>query len=961
MIRILKASAGSGKTYNLARAYLECLFKSKDRYAYRHILAVTFTNKATAEMKSRILKELYILSEDPRQSNYFGDFVPAYFATCADLQKASFRMLTGILHDYSAFSVSTIDKFFQQTLKAFSREIGMFSSYQIELDKPSLIAEAVDRMLDSLTDDQTDIVKWMNDAVGDQLRNGEKIRLEATLSQIGARLKSDEFARMAESSLWSEESFSKKRLSEIRKKCSEIIEDFHKKVTAEAFAAPDMKYIDCYRRTFSSSEAVPAPKKTLLKNAPLSFCSLFEKEFKIYNTARIIRDLTFSLGLAREFLQSFDALVRDKNVISIDDTNTILKGIIDGSDAPFVYEKTGVRYENFLLDEFQDTSLVQWANFRPLLAESDACGHDCLVVGDVKQSIYRWRGSDWRLLDSILPSQFAQADIRSLDSNYRSLEEIVKFNNGFFSYASSLLKLENLYADVNQAPKAAEGKEKGSVEVSFCDPDDQTSVILESIAKARNAGARWGDVAILVRNNREGSSIAEELIRGGIPVVTDDSLEVKSSRTVRSLVSVLRNVENSKDKISSYICASLGVKIPDSFNSLVDLCESLLGMLRERDPELFDSETLYIQSFVDTLQDWSQTYGNNLLQFLKHWDEISPKISSPSQSDSIRIMTIHKSKGLEFPYVIFPYAEKVTLYGTDTRWCRPRLEGTPLEGVADSIYPVSLTSGIADTLFCEDLEKERALQVVDNLNVFYVALTRAVKGLHVIAANPAAKCVDAFRKGAQSYDFKDMSQILYWYTQKYGAFRGEMYDYGNMPRKKSGITAVPYSYVCFDKTSRLSLCADASDFFSEDGLVGAAASRRINGNVLHSILSAVDVPEDLPGAVEAAVLRGDISPEEAKEHQQILCRAIDSVRERGWFSRRSLREVSVIGTDGEVFRPDRVLIDAQKAVVIDYKFGEPRKKHASQVASYKDLFRRMGYTDVSGYLWYVYEGRIVEI
>lgn len=1030
MIRILRASAGSGKTFNLAKTYIRILLTSEEDHPYRHILAVTFTNKATAEMKSRILKELSIMAREPEKSGYRKDFVPSLFPDTASLQKKAGNILIDILHDYSAFSVSTIDRFFQQTLKAFSREIGQFSSYQIELDRNSLIHESVDRILDSLTEASSDLLGWLEKSVMEQLEQGAKVNLESRLYEMAEKLSSEERKNLSESmGLDESESFSKEKLEAVGRECSQVIDGFHRQVkdtarkAVDAFAAAGVSLSDTNRGFLMKlvSYAEPGgggdmvrPTDAFLRRASdpeqwfskakardclgslgsdafgavADFCSLWGAEYKVFNTASILKAQTYGLGLAAELRREFDALLKEKNVLGIEDSNSILRDIIDGSDAPFVYEKLGVRFENFLLDEFQDTSNVQWQNFYPLLRESNDNGRENLVVGDVKQSIYRWRGSEWELLASRIADQFSDASQDALLENWRSTRSIVEFNNGFFRYAAGILDtmtgiegfhdISGIYRDVEQQPRSSDPQE-GCVEVTFCEKDAQMDEVLASICKVRDAGAGWGDIAVLVRNNKEGGDIAASLIANGVPVLSDDSLDVRSSATVRRLVALLSCVENPDDSLNSYLASELDVTFPDRYHSLVDLCEGLLRELRKHDEDVFRGEVLYIQSFMDTLLDWTAQNGNNLMLFLKYWAENSFKVSSPSDADAVRIMTIHKSKGLEFPHVIFPFAEKVTMSGKSWHWCRPAAEGTGLEEAGKGIFPVNMTKNVQETLFESDYRKEQRLQLVDGINTFYVALTRAGKSLHVIAAVPAAKCIEAFRSGSM-YEFTDFSQLLFHYVGTDRFVSGSPYDFSAMKRDVPeavipmealypSIPVNPVKTVTDGEAAdvrergRLKFSADSVDFFGEDGKVGAAASNRLNGIVLHGILSAVNVPADLREAVDSQVRDGQISSEEGEMDYALLRDRIASAAERGWFTDGAEvhNEDGIISTDGQIYRPDRVVVADGHTYVIDYKFGAEEPRYARQVSRYMDLYRRMGYPEVSGYVWYVYEDKVVEV
>jgi len=1016
MIKILKASAGSGKTYNLAKEYISILLGSSDRYAYRHILAVTFTNKATAEMKSRIVKELYMLGTDPEASGYFSDFVPALCPDAETLRSKSGRILTDILHDYGSFYVSTIDKFFQMTLKAFSREAGQMASYQIELDRKALVHESVDRMLDSITEDSTELIGRLEEGVMEQLRQGKRINLERGLYEMADRLKNDERRERSESmGIDPAVAFSAESLAAVGAECDRVIDAFASALAAAARAVSDAMDaagvpLSETTRGFLSQvtgyfdivpgQAVKKPTEAFMRNAadsslwfaktkakkylplvegvlegPLGdFCAMFDVPFKMYSTAVLLKEQSFSLKLAGDFYREFEALLKEKNVLGIDDSNTILRDIIDGSDAPFVYEKMGVRFEDFLLDEFQDTSTIQWQNFLPLLRESDASGRPNLVVGDVKQSIYRWRGSDWKLLASHLPEQFSNAQVDTLDSNWRSCKAIVDFNNSFFRYAADEVGVGDIYADVKQEVKSKDTQE-GYVRLTFCAPDEEDQAVLDSIREACEAGARYGDMAVLVRNRAEGGHVAAFLMEEHIPVISDDSLKLKSSVTVRRLVSLLSCVENPSDTVSSYLASSMDISFPDVYHSLPDLCEALLREMYDRDPSSFEGETLYVQSFLDYLQDWCAKGGNNLMRFLKEWNDIEPEsepsISSPSDGDAVRIMTIHKSKGLEFPFVIFPYAEKVGFYKGDWHWCRPEGASDAFPASSKAIFPVRLSSSAADTAFSADYERERTLQVVDNINTFYVAFTRAEKSLHVIACRPAASS----KKDGPT----DFSQVLRVFAGSSPLMQerlsgedepdvfeyGTPYDFNRMKRaRQTGEEPFPVAFRSYPLGGRLRLSADASDFFAPDGTAGASASRRLGGIVLHDILSSVRRPSDLRAAVDAAVSDGRLTAAEGAADFALLQERIAAAAARGWFPADGagvLNEHTVFDADGREFRPDRVVAAPGHTYVIDYKSGERSDAHIFQVRRYVRLYRQMGYPEVSGHIWYLQDDVVVDI
>ena len=1011
MIKLLRSSAGSGKTYNLAKTYIRLLLQSDDRYAYRHILAVTFTNKATAEMKNRILKELDRLAQTPEKSPYIKEFAPA-FGGVEKVQKRASDMLKDILNDYSAFSVSTIDKFFQLALRAFARELGQFSSYQVELDKEALVRESAERILESIGsgDVPSDVRDWLRESLMDQLGQEGKMSLDNAMDAVVKQLKSDELRDIMERySRKPEDVFSRDYLKAVRRECAAVVKSFKAKMSdaagkvLEGMKAAGLEYADFHRyfnvaqleKTVADGSVLPTdgfmkriddPEQWFIKtkqnlvpvaeaNMAAPLAALKElctgKEFTLYNTAGVLASQVFTLGLALELDKEYRALADEKNVICLDDSNLTLRDIIAGSDAPFIYEKLGVRFQNFLLDEFQDTSTIQWENFRPLLAESDASGGSNLLVGDVKQSIYRWRGGDWTLLDRGVKSQFPGADdTASLRDNWRSLPEIVEFNNKFFDFAARALDgkmgggrlVQDIYADATQVPRSRDGA-GGYVKCTFCDTkDDELPQILESVQEAREAGASYGQIAVLVRKNAQGSAVAGYLVDNGVPVISDDSLDVKSSVTVRRLVSLLSCMDNEADAVNKFLAKDLGIELPSSYDSLYSLAEELLRGLREVNTELFDGEVLYIQSFMDALLAWTLSNGNSLSGFLKYWDgEKSPKISSPDGIDAVRIMTIHKAKGLEFPYVIYPFAGEESLFDSlhTTRWCVPERKDGASELISEGVFNVKMSSNTAETVFAGQYKQEEQLQYVDAINTFYVAMTRAVKVLHTIAVKPA-------KPGS---DFKCFADILFAFTQTYGT------EFGKMPTFLiPGLTRnlLPITFRSYSLRGRMRSTGTGAEC--------------LKGIVMHKILSDVTVASDLPSAVDRAVAAGLVEPAQAPAYLSLLQSKLEEVKDYHWFDEISplaplgrndkdvasidssdsrqtvLNEVGIIDSDGGLHRPDRVVIGPDGTVtVIDYKFGEDHPGYAAQVRRYCNLFRSLGYASVRGYLWFVSSSTVTQI
>ncbi len=1046
-LKILKASAGTGKTYNLAKTYISLLLDGSDAFAYRHILAVTFTNAATAEMKSRILKELDILSRSPGESAYRDDFIPFLAPDEKTLSSKAAKVLRNILHDYGAFSVTTIDKFFQQTLRAFAREAGRFNAYQVELDRNSLIEEAVDRVLDSINPDDKDILDWLGANITDSLEEGKGYNMEKKLSSVAKRILSREYATLAESrGIDTAKVYSRENIAKVRKNLRALRSGYEKRVkeaaqaVLDAFSSCGISVRDTSRanNNFGKMEAWANPSKPgqvalptasfssiaadysqwfkkgdRARMAPLegrltpavnAFFALFGEPYREWKSAGIMLGYLGELGMAESIRKGFDELLVDKNVLSIDDSDEILRKIIAGSDAPFIYEKTGVRFDHFLLDEFQDTSFIQMENFAPLLRNSISQGHRNLVVGDVKQSIYRWRGADWRLMQSGLPGLFGEDNIssESLKGNYRSLSVLIDFFNGFFGYASSLLSnmaieagdkdvsIKDIYgmspdipAEVSQRVEfKLKDSAPGSVEAVFCDAADECALVLSTINSLKSERhALYGDITVLVRTNRQGSAVASYLSENGIPVISNDSLYLKSSPAVRKAVSLISIMEDPSNRIRGWEAKDMADLTGDlKWNSLMELCEAVLRKVKEADPEAFLSQTRYVQSFMDKVKDYCASEGGGCGAFLEWWDGQNPVLSSPDDPLSVRVMTVHKSKGLEFPYVIFPFLENQKFMDNkETAWCLPEVENTALGDAGGMAFDVSMTStSCSDTVFEGDLSLSTKMQYMDNLNVAYVAMTRARSGLTIISSSAAKSNTfgsllrNWVEDGASGFVKEEAGEEEG--VERY--LKGELYDFQNLPRRESAVSLVQGGYPGWSVNpegedgsvlSRLSLRADAGDFFSENGKTGPEASGRIMGVILHDIMSRVKSAGDLEEAVAQSLRSGAIDGDQAARALEILRSAMEKEKDRGWFPADGegvYNEVSLIAADGSVHRPDRVVVSGDKVIVIDYKIRENEdvtRRYFSQVGRYVALYKALGYKEVEGWLWYLQDRETVRV
>lgn len=1019
MTEILTASAGSGKTFRLAKTYIRLLFSSEDPNAYRHILAVTFTNKATAEMKSRILRELDILARTPAESDYHDDLLPVCGSDALMKMKAE-TLLFNLLHDYSAFSVSTIDSFFQMTLKAFARELGRFSNYQVELDGDALVEECIDRILDSMTEKDSVLISWLSAGAREKLEEGAAPRVEKDLKKIAGDLKSEDYSSLlSDSGMEETELFSRERLDSVRKACMDYETAFETKAIAEAqaildkfsiagidpaetyrsFAAVLCSFVegtadfaekpgDSFISYASDSGKWFAKTKHRLRDAMLeldpdlfgNFLRHMDRPRILYNTAGIIRRQLYGLGVASVFSKEFSALAKEKNVLDIRDSNTLLRQIIGDCDAPFIYEKIGVRYEHFLLDEFQDTSSVQWSNILPLVAESQGNGRDNLIVGDVKQSIYRWRGSDWRLLSEKVRRDLGlDGENGTMTDNWRSLCNVVEFNNGFFPFAARRLDenhhgggmISRIYENCRQRYRRG-GEGEGMVRFSFCGKERHLGEIIASIRDViGNGHASYSDVAVIVRRNDDGRRIANYLISQGIPVISDESLMAKSSLLVRDIVNLMRYADNPADCLNAYAAENLGISVPGHYRSLFDLAESILSGLADRYGGLPPGNEAYLMAFLDFVTEWSSANGNSLGDFLKAWDAKNLSVSSPDSMDAVRILSVHKSKGLEFPYVIIPFAETICSVTPAEKWCVPDVRGTELEEAAPMPFMVRLSKLAQKSAFSAYYKEEELMKAVDDINLLYVAQTRAEKAFHLIADRNGkgaemaglvyefvSGCVecrkpDREEEAGQDVVFRQIGEMPSFLKRGDGrdflSLRPDCVPAGGGTSEDAGAAA--------GTRGRLSFSPDSLDFFT------GADRQRVRGVLLHDMLSDIILPSDVGKAVDKRLAAGLIGPDEAREYAGLIRTMVSEAAGRGWFPEDASKvrtELDIASPDGGLHRPDRVVTDGGKAIIIiDYKSGGESPSHLEQIRSYARLYRAMGYEDVEACLWYVNENKIV--
>ena len=1041
MLTIYRASAGAGKTHKLTGEYLMLLFSQPG--AYRRILAVTFTNKATDEMKTRIVQELYHLASG-RASDYIQLLSSAYSLTERQVREQARKILVAILHDYSAFNISTIDRFFQQTMRAFTREIGLQGGYGIEMDQELVLTEAIDNLLADLEKPESkDLLGWLLRFAENKIEDGGGWSLRQDIMSLSREVFKESYKAFSEEV--GKDIADKQALDAYKNELYAII----RSVEAEAkrlgeegvallkqFALQPSDFKGGSRSPFfyfeklakgemkeptATFQALPDnPDAYTTKTTPpglrqiigcvyeegLNACvknivSLFAN-LTAYNTAREIVRYYYTLGILTDISRQIAFYREEKNVMLIADTTELLNKVISGSDAPFIYEKTGTHVDHYMIDEFQDTSGMQWNNFRPLVEESLANGRANLIVGDVKQSIYRFRNSDWKLLDEQVRRDFE-------DEQVRSCRHIVEFNNAFFTAAPAILQdlyneaLKNsslseeertafsarimaAYDDSSQRVPPPFQKKDGHVRIDFLSGDEDKDWKQEAmerlpatLERLQDSGYALKDIAILVRTNQEGALVADTLLaykeehpsdRYNYDIISDDALFVGSSPAVRFLIAVLRYLRNPEDrtnrKLAMYAYQVLTGKFGESeadesvFQNLQSISRQSLyevteGLFRNFSAYFPETEQVFVQAFLDMVSEYAQKESADLNRFLRWWDETGYRktIATPDGQNAIRILTVHKSKGLGFKVVIIPFGD----WEIDHKptkpvilWCHP--EKKPFDRL--HLVPVRYGQILSSTIFAKDYFKERLHAFIDNLNTLYVAFTRSKEELIVFSPRPRK-----INKEGKVEKITSIADLLWAGVET--DIEDDTFERGEWWHPASGRTAedtleeIPMSRLySVSPDDRLQLRLHGKGFFFDN-------ARRKHGTLMHEVLSRIRTPKDIPASVESYRLAGVINREEAAELISRLEELLQAEEVKAWYdgSARVLNEVDILFGKGLSKRPDRVIIKGGKVIVVDYKFGERQdKRHPNQVRNYLQLIRKMGFERVDGYLWYVELGKI---
>ena len=1079
MLTIYKASAGSGKTFTLAVQYLSLLVENPQNY--RSILAVTFTNKATEEMKQRILSQLYGLWKGLPSSEGYARQVERATGMGRDLiARRAGMALSGMIHHYGLFRVETIDAFFQTVLRGVARELGMTANWRLGLNDREVEEAAVDQLIDDLADDRM-LRSWVMTFIMERMADDHSWNVIGQLKDFGENIFRDFYKqeREALTRVLQQEGFFEAYAKDLRQlanttrqRMGEMATDFQQDCDALGLTDADFfqgkNGVPGHFRKFSGDKPDtveansyvlrclddegqwPSPKCSR-RDAVVELATKWTPRLKeslalppvLRACDAVLRHLHL-LRLLGRIQERVENLNQDNNRLLLSDTQQRLADIIDHSDTPFIYEKIGTRLEHVMIDEFQDTSRAQWQNFRLLLDEtmSHSVSHN-LIVGDVKQSIYRWRGGDWRLLQQIVgefsPAQRQQLEQVTLKTNWRSDRRVVEFNNAFFRLAAESEGLGDAYGDVvqlvpdekNDAGRIAitlfpqEGTvATGDENASMSYHDTILDAIFQQARSLLDQGAAPSDIAILVRYNRFIPQIARLFVdrMPDVPIVSDEAFRLDASQAVTTLIQLATVLLRPDDQLAmATVAATLGddeavarlVSQRDEWlrKPLSDLAEALVmhfGLNR------LPGQSAYLCAFMDQVAAYQRDHTGDLRQFLDEWERhIAAKTVQTDAIEGIRLLSIHRSKGLEFPHVLIPFCDWELEDSRTLLWCH--VEEQPFARLP--LIPVSYSrERLKGTVFEPFADSEHQQNVVDNLNLLYVAFTRAKRSLCVygLRTKPAKtrrkapahrswlieQCLPTLHASLTDslLDGLDTPEAPLRFTWEAAPTLSFHEEGGNVQQKEADTPEanpflatytpieVPFtSYPADHLQVRQSndshrFLADADSM--DDGDAQDQQHYIDLGLLLHDALSRIATADDVPRVFQQLEMGGVFSSHtEALRHQHLIEQRMKDPRVAEWFAPpmppadgtppqprwRLFRECSILtpkpptGGLAEHHRPDRVMTDGRRTIVVDYKFGRPKPEYIEQIRSYMRLLEEMQMPAVEGYLWFVYTGDIVPV
>ncbi|MBL7925035.1 MAG: UvrD-helicase domain-containing protein [Bacteroidia bacterium] len=1054
---IYTSSAGSGKTFTLVHQFLIKVIERP--WLFRRILAITFTNKATEELKSRIIRELDNLAKggSSRHLELLLRDLPKLSE--ADIRGNAGLVLTKILHDYSSFSVSTIDSYFQILARTLARELQLPMKYEIELDTESICQHVTELLLDEAGKDPF-ITRWLEDLLLHRIENGKNWNVRSELEKMTRQLLQSEAAReharhagmadLPELINWMIRS--RKEIEQFMRisgnKGLEIIRnnglDINRFYQKQRGPAGYLQKIAGHRSGFKEFDGINSYTQNCLED-PLAFLAKADQQDE--RLCRIVSEelhpvlekavVYFTMN-RRKYISVTEALkliyqsgitgALDKKLIEfreqnqlfhLSDTTRMLSKSVADQDAPFIFEKSGNTYQHIFIDEFQDTATEQWNILKPLVINTLSTGNDVLIVGDAKQSIYRWRGGNMQLILEGVRREINHTGFpveeRMLGTNWRSKENIVHFNNAFFPNASGILAAgfegdEDFFrlaysADKVEQKTKEEGAEGGFISFNFIASEKPAKGEEEDVPKWKEKALHYmdscigdllekgyhpGDIVILVRTNKHESEIADHLFKEGkYPFISSNSLLLSRQRQVLLLLNCLRLLLTPKEallheEINRAVHEMLG--LPPEKNDFPFLSihrstfrpERLTSKLLSRRDELIclplnqvlsfilDVAGLalndpFVQKFCDLVQDYVSSTGNNIAGFIQWWDDHEPtrkwSVDLADSGNALRIITIHRSKGLEFPIVMLPFLDwEITPTYRDILWAEAKEEKFAGHGK----LPLAAVKSLATSYFEDDYYQESLHTAVDNLNLLYVAFTRPEEKLFVCgpakpAQNNACRLLIEALSSMQNNTnirFEVLNDTLQIGTNDAKKSQKKKIESASLYQPQGfnpAETTMPVS-------DQLSL-PDLKTAFSSDEI--------ILGNLVHEAISQVNEATDIERSIDLTLAKnGNLAYSHMKAQMQEAVRAVWKILVQNRWTKdhyEVINECDLCDEDGRLHRPDKVLLTGSEGIVIDFKTGKREERHDSQVSEYCRLLKASGVTNLSAYLIYTSDLEIVKV
>jgi ATP-dependent helicase/nuclease subunit A len=1050
---IYRSSAGSGKTRVLAREYIQLALRYPDYFKY--ILAMTFTNKSTQEMKDRILHYLHDFANDKSQ-DLAAEIIEQleqerFKLSPAELKLKSAEILSLLLHRYSEFSISTIDAFFQRVIRSFTRETGLLGNFRLEVENDLVLEEVVNLLMDDLSHDDQ-LRKWVLDFSEEKLEEGENWDIRRLLLDFASLIKDESFKKIEEEVLrvTADKDFFKsyrQKLNEsiypfekrIEQKVDQFLSEFKEKgLTHDDFKNKSRGSVFSYinklkkeielpsafvRGALEEVEEWPHPKsphyslivQTATKRWQPQLVALVEfmdQNVRRYQSAKAAAKNLYSFGLLADIINIQKRYLTEENLLLLSDAPKFLNVLMREQDTSFIYEKVGSFYRHYLIDEFQDTSGLQWSNLLPLVQNGIAQNYKSLIVGDIKQSIYRWRGGDLSILQQKVKNDIneLQTVTHTLDTNYRSDANIVNFNNAIFKTAAELISKQTGDSFPQQAYQDAEQKEfrnpaQGYVNIQFINAKAEEKSFNEAaldrlpklFEELQIQGVNIRDIAFLVRDNKDGQKIAARFIeykattdtsKFKYEVVSNESLMLYRAPCIVVLINALRVIADPNDLIARANLAyeyqkiwptqtvvdlneifadsktkSFGKWTPASFIHQRDYLSALsLFEMVENLIHLFNlgqlpDEIVYIQSFQDLVQEFTQREKNDLASFLDWWELNKEKksIQVAGGIEAAQIITIHRAKGLQFKYVIIPFLDWDLGHGSKGPLLWVQSEHAPFKEAG--FIPVKYTKDLAETFFAEQYAEETRRIQLDNLNLLYVAFTRAEQGL--IAFAPQGEKLDAKNVGQLvlnciksneelSAQFRENEQQL---------LIGAMEP--SPPKELDHNVVALRNYTVTQWRDRLAIRKRGTDYFQP-----SEKRAKVNqGILIHSAFAKISSRQNWHDEWKAIRSTGELAQEDFEVVEDALGWLIDEPKLAALFDPQNSHrtEVALFLQNGEERRIDRISVNNKKVWLLDYKTGEESSTDSEQVKEYLDVLQEMGYQCMGAYLVYLSDARILEV